>query len=66
MDAHQDRVALRREALAMKDAAIHFAARLSGVDEEARDAVHRARLALFEAWTMLCTPPEDDDDDPSH
>jgi len=24
--------------------------------------VHSARMALFDAWTILCTPPEDEDD----
>ncbi|RYY42898.1 MAG: hypothetical protein EOP59_09045 [Sphingomonadales bacterium] len=59
----EDRVALRREAHDLKEQIEEFAERVEPVSGEAADVIGRARLALFEAWTILCTPPEEDEDD---
>ncbi len=61
-DADSIRAALRREAYDLKEELWHFSGKLEGVDDEAAGTVHRARLALFETWTILCTPPDDEDD----
>jgi hypothetical protein len=63
--AYDDRVALRREAHDLKEGVDLLSDHLAGLDgfEEAADAVRRARLALFEAWTILCFPPDEDDDE---
>lgn len=55
------RALLRREAYELKDACIYLADRAKPVDAEAADAIQRARYALFEAWTILCNPPEEED-----
>ena len=57
-----ERVSLRREAYDLKEQAVELLIRVSPVDAEAAAALIRARSALFEAWTILCAPPEDDDD----
>lgn len=59
----QDQGALRREVLALKDDLLVLADRLAPIDSEAVLAVLRARSAMFEAWTILCTPPGEDEDD---
>ena len=61
-DADTIRAALRREAYDLKEELWRFAAKNEGVDDEAAGTVHRARLTLFETWTILCTPPDDEDD----
>ena len=57
------RVALRRETHDLNDSLADLLDRVEPVDEDAALCVRRARMALFEAWTMLCTPPEEDEDD---
>lgn len=57
-----ERVALRREAYDLKEQAVDLLIRVTPVDVDAAAAVIRARSALFEAWTILCAPPQDDDD----
>ncbi len=57
-----ERVALRREAYDLKEQAVELLIRVSPVDADAAAALIRARSALFEAWTILCAPPQDDDD----
>lgn len=54
---------LRRKILALKDDAIALVSEVSAVDADAGASVHHARLALFEAWTILAGPPEADEDD---
>ena len=54
---------LRRRILALKDDVIALAPDVVAVDAEAGLSVHRARTALFEAWTILAGPPEEDEDD---
>ena len=61
-DADTIRASLRREAYELKEELFRFADKLEGVDAEAARTVIRARLALFETWTILCTPPDDEDD----
>ena len=58
----QTRVALRREVHDLNQALVEILIRLPEVDANAASAVHSARMALFDAWTILCTPPEDEDD----
>ena len=60
------RIALRRETYDVNEALVDLIVRLTPVDASAASAVKKARSALFEAWTILCTPPDDDDDDHSH
>lgn len=57
-----NRSSLRREAYDLKDACIELANRALPVDDLAAAAILRARYALFEAWTILCNPPEEEDD----
>jgi hypothetical protein len=57
------RIVLRREAYDLKEKAAEFAAKLRPVSAEATRAVDRAHAAFFEAWTVLCMPPDDDDDE---
>lgn len=56
------RSSLRREAYDLKDACIFLSSRVQTVDGEAAEAIQRARYALFEAWTILCNPPEEEED----
>lgn len=60
---HDDLGTLRRRILALKDDAIALVSDVSAFDEDAGALVHRARLALFEAWTLLAGPPEEEEDD---
>ncbi len=60
------RVALRRETYAANDALVDLIVRITPIDPAAADAIKRARSSLFEAWTILCTPPDDEDDDHDH
>lgn len=62
-DTQPDLGPLRRRILALKDDAIALVPDVAAVDPEAGASVHRARLALFEAWTLLAGPPEEDEDD---
>lgn len=56
------RVVLRRETHDLNDLLDALAGRLDKVDPAAAVAVRQARSALFEAWTILCAAPEDDED----
>jgi len=58
----QTRMALRREVHDLNQALVDILIKLPEVDTNAASAVHSARMALFDAWTILCTPPEDEDD----
>lgn len=59
----EDRVALRRRTHDLNRSLSDLLDELGGADAGAAACIRRARSALFEAWTMLCTPPEEDDDD---
>lgn len=61
-----ERIALRRRTHDINATLVALADQLDGVDQDAARAVRRARAALFEAWTMLCQPPEDEDDHHEH
>jgi hypothetical protein len=61
-DADTIRASFRREAYEIKEQLFEFAERLEGVDPDAARTVHRARLALFETWTIMCVPPDDEED----
>ena len=60
--SESERVGLRREAYDLKEQAVNLLIRVTPVDADATAALTRARSALFEAWTILCAPPGDDDD----
>jgi hypothetical protein len=60
------RIVLRRETYDVNEALVDLIIRLTPVDASAANAVKKARSALFEAWTILCTPPDDEDDDHGH
>jgi hypothetical protein len=63
MDANdQQRIALRRETHDFNAGLAELADKLDAVDGAAASAVKLARSALFEAWTILCVPPDDEDD----
>lgn len=62
----RDRTALRRATYAFNRDLIDHANELDAMDPAAAKAVRTARLALFEAWTILCVPPSDDEDDHDH
>jgi hypothetical protein len=64
--AEAERIELRRATHDANDALVDLVVRLQPLDVEAAAAVKRARAALFEAWTILCMPPEGDDDDHEH
>lgn len=57
------RVALRRETYDANEALVDLIIRLTPHDPAAAAAIKQARSALFEAWTILCVPPDDHDDD---
>jgi hypothetical protein len=62
----EHRIALRRETYDVNEALVDLIVRLTPIDPSTASAVKKARSSLFEAWTILCTPPDDDDDDHSH
>ena len=62
----KDRTALRRATYEFNQGLIDLAYDLDSTDAAAAAAVRTARLALFEAWTILCVPPSDDEDDHDH
>ena len=62
MTGPEGRVALRRETHDLNDALEDLLRRLTDSGEEAAGCVKRARASLFEAWTLLCTPPEEEED----
>jgi hypothetical protein len=53
---------LRREAYDLKVGLTALAEKLVQVDANAAHAALQARLAAFEAWTILATPVEEEDD----
>jgi hypothetical protein len=59
----EDLGTLRRRILALKDDVLALAPDVTDADAEAGRSVLRARNALFEAWTILAGPPEEDEDD---
>ena len=61
-----DRTALRRATYQFNRGLIDLADDLDSMDIAAAAAVRTARLALFEAWTILCVPPSDDEEDHDH
>ena len=56
-------VAVRRRVLALKDEVMSLGPDVASHDWEAARSLIRARAALFEAWTILVGPPEDEDED---
>ena len=58
----RERVELRRETHDLNERLADLVTRLGPVDHAAASAIKNARSALFEAWTILCSPPEDDED----
>ena len=56
-------VAIRRRVLALKDEVMSLGSEVASHDPEASRSMVRARAALFEAWTILVGPPEDEDED---
>lgn len=65
-DDDELRIALRRETYDANEALVDLIVRMTPLDPGAADAIKRARSSLFEAWTILCTPPDDADDDHEH
>lgn len=60
-DAH--RIVLRRQTHAIGDNLAMLSLDLATFAPEAAQAVNDARSAVFAAWTMLCVPPDDAEDD---
>ncbi len=58
----ENRVNLRRATHDLNDTIFDLCAKVQPISPEAALAIDRAHTALFEAWTYLCTPPDDDDD----
>lgn len=58
-----DCVALRQRILGLKDDVVTLAVEVAELDMDAARSMQRARAALFEAWTLLVGPPDEDDDD---
>lgn len=56
-------VALRQRILGLKDEIVTLAVDVASLDADAGRSMQRARAALFEAWTLLVGPPEEDEDD---
>lgn len=65
-DSQQQREILRRATRDLNGQVMDLFDKLDGFDADAADAIRRARSALFEAWTILCTPPEEEDEDHDH
>jgi hypothetical protein len=57
------RITLRREIYDANEALVDLIVRLTPIDGQAAAAIKQARASLFHAWTILCTPPDDPDDD---
>ena len=57
------RLALRRETYDANEALVDLIIRLTPHDPSAAAAIKKARSCLFEAWTILCVPPDDHDDE---
>lgn len=56
-------IAVRRRILALKDELIAMSPQVVGINADAGDALTRARSALFQAWTLIVGPPDDEEDD---
>jgi hypothetical protein len=57
------RVSLRRTTHDLNDTVFELLSKVEPISPEAARAIDRAHTALFEAWTYLCTPPGEDDED---
>ncbi len=57
------RTKLRREVYDANEALVDLIIRLTPHDPAAGAAIKKARSYLFEAWTILCVPPDDHDDE---
>lgn len=62
LNADEVRAALRRETHDLNAPLAALADRLDAVDGATASAVKRARSALFDAWTILSVPLDDEDD----
>ena len=56
-------VELRQKILHLKDEVLELTIDVLDVSPDAARSMQRDRAALFEAWTLLVGPPEDDEDD---
>jgi hypothetical protein len=56
-------VAVRRRVLALKDEVMALGPDVASHNSEAARSLVWARAALFEAWTILVGPPEEDEED---
>jgi hypothetical protein len=56
-------VVLRQRILGLKDEVYALTLDVASLDVEAARSMTRARAALFEAWTLLVGPPEEDEED---
>lgn len=61
-EAENERVGLRRETYDLNERLVDLMTRVRSIDPAAAAAIQAARSALFEAWTILCVPPDDDED----
>ncbi|TVV76616.1 hypothetical protein [Sphingomonas solaris] len=61
-DPDSSRLTLRRRTHAVNDDLAELLDSLDDFDKAAARAVRQARTALFEAWTILCVPPDDEED----
>lgn len=58
----ENRAVLRRQAYELNTSCLILLNKVKQVDPAAAEAIEGARFALFDAWTMLCRPPEEDED----
>jgi hypothetical protein len=56
-------IAVRQKILGLKDEVVALFGDVAAIDAHAAQSMMRARAALFEAWTLLVGPPEEDEDD---
>lgn len=61
--SEEEFVALRQKILALKDQVVDLSIEVGDHDVDAARSMRRARAALFEAWTLMVGPPEDDEED---
>lgn len=59
----EQRIAFRRETYDANEALVDLIVRLTPHDPAAANAIKQARSNLFEAWTILCVPPDDHEDE---
>jgi hypothetical protein len=57
------RIVFRREVYDANQALVDLIVRLTPHDPSAAAAIKQARSSLFEAWTVLCVPPDDHEDE---